>query len=287
MEINKIVGELRNKYGELKGYIVKEKIIVSVEKISNIYESTKDNILYITTVDVLNSMEKDLSNTNFIVIENSKETIKPKEQCNLIYIGENVSIEKLYNEVKSMLDQNIEENTIISDLYSVMPLEQYLEPLLDKAFKYMQNPITYYDHLHNVKDFRKNKTIDNTAWEKDIELGHMDYSALKEHFYLCLETLINKGEIEFPVLKNRCKIYTIKYEKTVLGFMAALEYNREFKELDFKILSTVAHIIAIKSFNNTFTTSADGYIYSDVFKELLDEKIKSKVEFQGLLKTRN
>lgn len=286
MRISEIVELLSAKYCDLKNYIDEEKMIVSVEKFTHYHQDTNHNTLFITTDEIINSIERDLSDTSFIIIK-SQENLDEKRKYNSIFISENITIKDVYDDVRDILEQNNAINAIISDLYSCLEKVDFLEPLIDKAFNYLQNPLIIYDYLHNIKAFRKNGPIENKLWTKDIELGHLDFDNFHEESYLCLEKLIAVGETEYKLINNMCRVYAIKHNKKLLGFIAILEYYRPFKDLDAKILKVVADIIAVKSFNDNLIIHEDRFIYSHLMRNILDNKIKTSQDLKGLLKTRN
>lgn len=283
MRLSEIIDVLNQRFGIMGSTADPDRVIVAVEPFKDEHQEVFSNILYVTREERLARAAVDLREAVFIVTESTGALTGQK---NLIVLDPGYNPREVYGELKVFTEQNIAAKTIFADLYACLTLDDYLDPIMDKAFAYLQNPIICYDHLHHIRSHRKNGVVANDLWEKDIELGHLNFNNMDEGSYLCLESLITKGELEFQIREDPCRAITIKNGNTLLGFLAVLGHDRSFTVMDEKILQVVADIIAVKTSDESGTGYRPNENYYDLIHDLLDEKIKSRQSLNGLLKTR-
>ncbi|MFZ2257046.1 MAG: helix-turn-helix domain-containing protein [Clostridiaceae bacterium] len=283
MRLSEIIDVLDQHFGIIGSTADPERFIVAVDPFKDEHQEVFSNILYVTREERLARAGVDLKEAIFVVTE-SRGLLNG--QKNVIVLDPGYNPREVYGELKVFTEQNIAAKTIFADLYACLTLDDYLGPIMDKAFAYLENPIICYDHLHHIRSFRKNGVVANDLWEKDIELGHLNFNNMDEVSYLCLESLITKSELEFQIREDPCRAITIKNGNALLGFLAVLAHDRPFSAMDEKILQVVADIIAVKTSDESGTGYRPNENYYDLLHDLLDQKIKSRQTLNGLLKTR-
>lgn len=191
-------------------------------------------------------------------------------------------------EVLDLNEKDILENYIMSDLYSVISLNQYLDPLMEKAFKYLGNPISYHDYSHKIISCKFSDPIENKIWKENLESGDYAYNTLHETFYEDVEKVTRQREpFIIKLIDDNCLTCSVMYNNNLLGFISILEVYRPIEEMDSKILRAVADIIAVKSVKDNLAVIEDDYVFGNVFKNLIEGNINTENEFHFQLGTQN
>lgn len=179
-------------------------------------------------------------------------------------------------------------NDYCLELYKLITLEDYLQPLTDKLCKLTGNPAMMIDSAHKVLTHSPNQPIDNEEWSESIQLGHYNFDKISEYFYANIKRIINSKE---PVLisagDHEYAAYSIFCRKTLVGFVSVLEYNRKFSDVDFTLIKTAADIVSVKNEKNVLDVTGQEYNYSQIISDLINHKIESLNELKMRMQSRN
>lgn len=288
MKLSEITENLGSKYS-LVIDCKRDNTITKIEKINKLPVLLSMETLYITTIDIFNTLDIQLPFTyNFIVILNNEKCVQHTETCNVISLSDQVDIENIYDDVKSILEDDVLFKDQIFELYDFLNTDISIEQIIEKSFKILNNPIIYYNYHHEVILFKQEMPVENKVWNETLKLGYYDSELMDEEFYKDIEKVTEKRKIVFRNIgENNTATAAVIFNNYVFGFINVLEYYKEFSKNDMKVLEVIAEIIAIKSLDKSPVLIEKNYTYGNVFKDLIENKIHSHKELHMKLKNRD
>lgn len=219
----------------------------------------------------------------------SNENCDSRYATNYIRFAADTDVEQIITDVDRFIYEQTEtfQKEGALRLFQYLTTENSLDALMDMAFELLQNPIIYYDSLHNVVKHRESKTISNAGWLREIELGHHDFSQVDDKFYANLKVVTKTKDIMVNLFDGeRCIGGSIMRRNSFFGALGVLENYRQFRSYDEKIIRYIADVIAVKNNELAAGSQKDDYTYADLLRELLKGKIQSRQLLTELLHSR-
>lgn len=281
-------------YDIINKIIISDEIIMDIEIInSNSYIQLNENILYIIEDNMLKNLscKKDLI-YNFLIIKEN-ETIQDQDneyKYNVIFLSSTADSKAVYHELTTILSQAILTKLKIQELYSLLSLDEYLEPLLDKAFELLGNPIQCSDYSHKIIGERSKEESFKLAaiWDRASELGYVGDDIIDDKFLNNVKRM-NETKDSITTIRDGKKIvlFPIFINNYYMGCIAVLEEYKKIQEGDLEILKIASKIISIKFTEKNLINSEEGNYYGSILEDLIEQRIKNNKDLQSRLKTRN
>lgn len=238
----------------------------------------KPNCVYVAKPGDIPKSLNITSPLNILLITNASilPALTDNELINLIIINDYTETAMILNELYAIFHSEKRLLMASSKLLAALSQGCKLQELLDLGSELLSNPILLVDMSTSLLAYSGiNESFDEPAWKSHIDNGYITQEYYKLYEKEAKLAYMNADK-DAPILINsklwkyRIILHKATYQKSILGFIEVLEYNRGFQSSDVEIIKLIGDAIGIviqsSSYYSNFPKSTFDASYLNLLK---------------------
>ncbi|WP_353893925.1 helix-turn-helix domain-containing protein [Proteinivorax hydrogeniformans] len=275
-------GQIHSKLSEYECTFINNQESLEVEDIRFITsktETVESKILYLGTVSQFSSSMLRFQKGNFLLVEDVEFSSVPQSlEGNYILLGECTDLLEVFNEIKSMLSQNLQSMKNATNLLNTLIHSRGLKYIIKRSSEILNNPVILLDNSFRIIAYSKVDKIEEEFWQENIKRGYCTFEFISEVKKIDALKKAPLSADPFIVTcfasPNKKLVSKVIVDEKVVGFIVVLENQEKITEKSNEFLSLLSNVISQEINSNKEFSNMVGLMHENLLVDILEGRIE-------------